>query len=811
MGRRRRTAEAAKRRVDKRAPKNVDARGYQLDYVEHEKKNEMFEKFYKEQGFMTDEEFELFMKSLREPLPTTFRLAGFKGQSEELMKLLQSEYFSKLLGQTDGDTEMVPPIQLPWYPDGLAWQINFGRKEIRQSEVLKELKQFLISETETGNISRQEAVSMIPPLVLDVQPHHRVLDMCAAPGSKTAQLIEMLQKNGDQQDADAGFVIANDADNKRCYLMCHQVRRLESTKFAVINHDAQLLPGMKYSTPDGPKLLRFDRILADVPCTGDGTFRKNVDAWQKWNAAAGHALNPVQRRVLKRGLELLEVGGRLVYSTCSMNPVEDEAVLATVLLQDGFANRVKLVDISDQLPGLKYLQGRKTWKVMTRAGEFYESFSDVPEKVQSFIRPHAFPPKAEDADALHLERCIRILPHMQNTGGFFVAVLEKVNVEDIAEETVNESKLMEADDTTADAKSTHEPDGNSTTAKLSNETDDNATTAMSTNETDESSTNTTSATETNNDSSTVTAKNTDKSSKVRQPGRTENQRLFRDPDNPPPLKKQKLQGFKEDPFIFLTGEEELWPPIRDFYQWGDSFPVGLLMARSNEGKKRNLYFVSTAIKDLVLLNGDHVKFINLGMKILNRSVSKYCVCDYRLVQEGIESIERYCGSRTVNVAASDLILLLKHENPFRGKFTKDVQNSLDKLEQGSVLLLYKPTDGDGSANNYPSITLRVCGWLGVVTMRTFLSKHEREHILRLFHEEIKDPEKSVSMKAINAEAVSPVEIVPDEEDSEELQTKASDEDLPGKSELDGKNGDEKLIETSDSGQVLAETDSLLVN
>lgn len=65
----------------------------------------------------------------------------------------------------------------PRYPDNLAWQLNLTRKDIRRCEAYWQLHQFLISETETGNISRQEAVSMIPPVVLDVQPHHKVINV----------------------------------------------------------------------------------------------------------------------------------------------------------------------------------------------------------------------------------------------------------------------------------------------------------------------------------------------------------------------------------------------------------------------------------------------------------------------------------------------------------------------------------------------------------------------------------------------------------------------------------------------------------
>ncbi|KAF1578386.1 UNVERIFIED_CONTAM: tRNA (cytosine(34)-C(5))-methyltransferase, partial [Eudyptes robustus] len=76
-----------------------------------------------------------------------------------------------------------------------AYQINASRAEVRSVEALKSLHEFLIIETEIGNISRQEAVSMVPPLLLDVKPEHLILDACASPGSKTTQIIEMMHRN----------------------------------------------------------------------------------------------------------------------------------------------------------------------------------------------------------------------------------------------------------------------------------------------------------------------------------------------------------------------------------------------------------------------------------------------------------------------------------------------------------------------------------------------------------------------------------------------------------------------------------------
>lgn len=167
--------------------------------------------------------------------------------------------------------------------------------------------------------------------------------------------------------------------------------------------------------------MKFDRILCDVPCSGDGTIRKNYDVWTKWNVANGNNFHGIQLRIAKRGLEMLKKDGILVYSTCSLNPIEDEAVIASLLnLSEGGA---QLEDVSNVLPNLKYRKGLENWKVMTREMVCVESIDSVQDKYKSQIRKSLFPPK--NAHQLNLNRCLRVLPHLQNTGGFFVAVIRK--------------------------------------------------------------------------------------------------------------------------------------------------------------------------------------------------------------------------------------------------------------------------------------------------------------------------------------------------------------------------------------------------
>lgn len=124
--------------------------------------------------------------------------------------------------------------------------------------------------TDNGNITRQEAVSMVPPLALDVQPHHYCLDMCAAPGSKTSQLLEVVNRSlADEDERRHGLVVANDADTDRAYMLVHQCRRINSPLLVVTTHKGQLFPST-YPQHQKDGQLLFDRVLCDVPCSGQG-------------------------------------------------------------------------------------------------------------------------------------------------------------------------------------------------------------------------------------------------------------------------------------------------------------------------------------------------------------------------------------------------------------------------------------------------------------------------------------------------------------------------------------------------------------
>lgn len=171
---------------------------------------------------------------------------------------------------------------------------------------------------------------MIPPLLLDVQPHHYVLDVCAAPGSKSVQLLEALQmprESSSSTNRSPGLLIANDSDAKRCHMLVHQsLHRIPAAGMMVTNHDASQMPGFrlplvvpgaessakKYYEP-----LMFDRILADVPCSGDGTLRKNVGIWRDWTAGNGTGLHSSVPLLASINAELIVDSPGCNYGFCS--------------------------------------------------------------------------------------------------------------------------------------------------------------------------------------------------------------------------------------------------------------------------------------------------------------------------------------------------------------------------------------------------------------------------------------------------------------------------------------------------------------
>lgn len=415
-----------KRRRTAKKPGTSDATITKQDdrvpYQQIVQSNDLFLAYYRQSGVCHDEaDFEAFVGALRRPLPSSFRVSRMHLMRDQIDAKLHAfaSSINALLSTfaTDQSSEdnCLGLRPLKWHPS--AWQLTSSRSVLKRDTAYTDFHAWLVNCTEAGEITRQEVVSMIPPMLLDVKRGMRVVDLCAAPGSKTSQLIEYLHQSEGEVLTELGFVLANEIERDRAYMLVHHVKRLQSPCLVVCSHDATLLPNIPDATSyDGR--LHFDRVLADVPCSGDGTLRKNPAIWRSWTPAQGIGLHPLQVRILERAIKLVDPvkGGRVVYSTCSLNPVENEAVVLAVL--QGRSN-AKLVDA--KIDGFRTRPGMRTWQVMLKGGSSVNSIDDLPEDIRPKFPSTIFPDPSTDVP---LERCLRVMPQDQDTGAFFVAVID---------------------------------------------------------------------------------------------------------------------------------------------------------------------------------------------------------------------------------------------------------------------------------------------------------------------------------------------------------------------------------------------------
>lgn len=677
---------------------------------------------------------------------------------------------------------------------------------------------------------------MIPPLLMDVKPGMTVLDLCAAPGSKAAQLIEMvhggeesrlqkvLAKKKEEQGHDTGsnrrmeaeemeeaaegssddysddgrttgLLIANDADYKRAHMLIHQMKRLNSPNLIVTNHDATIFPSIKLPsepvpegvTPRG-RYLKFDRILADVPCSGDGTCRKNLNVWKEWNPGNALGLFATQVRILVRALQMLKVGGRVVYSTCSMNPVENEAVIASAIDRCGGLSKVHIVDCSDALPKLKRRQGLSTWKVMDKQGKIWQSWSDVEEeKAKNGLEglgrlAEAMFPPVDPAEKIPFERCIRVYPHLQDTGAFFITVLGKKSeirarpeaenkrteppssIIALAEEieakptdSVNPIEKLNTLDTIAPPQANGDDEGLSAAARQNKEIAPSEGTTSQKRELDA---------QADAGMATKRIKTRDEVDEPAPQGAEDRQVHWPPPPgalldisrpsaldslsnpalpssrNPQQQQKKKraAQPF-EEPFLYLTPDHEELQSIYSFYNLSPSFPRDRFMVRNASGNPvKTIYYTSTLARDILTENqGKGIKFVHCGIKMfVKQDVQKVGVCKWRIQTEGLPIVEGWVGEeRVVRLWKKKTLktLLLEMFPKVDGDGWKglgEIGERVRDVEMGCCVLRVDPNKDEDGFDERLVLPL----WRSLHSLNLMLPKEDRKAmLLRLYNDD----------------------------------------------------------------------------
>ncbi len=200
--------------------------------------------------------------------------------------------------------------QTPWCDEGL-W--------VKTKDNLSKIMEHVL-----GYFFIQNASSMIPPMVLNPSEINKILDLCASPGAKTTQIAGMMKNRGS--------VVANDINETRLKALRGNLQRCGVVNTVVTSYLGELF----WKTN-----MKFDKILVDAPCTGTGTMNPRILA--ETSIGSIKKLSSLQKSILESASKCLEDGGTIVYSTCSLEPEENEEVIDFAL--DNLGLKAEKIDL----------------------------------------------------------------------------------------------------------------------------------------------------------------------------------------------------------------------------------------------------------------------------------------------------------------------------------------------------------------------------------------------------------------------------------------------------------------------------------
>jgi NOL1/NOP2/sun family putative RNA methylase len=285
-------------------------------------KYEMKELFEKRMRMLLpdSEDFSNFEKIIHTRPRRFIRCNTLKISSEELFKRLSKKWM----------------VEQPFMKHK---EIMIVESELKPGELGNSVEHLL------GYFYVQEISSMLPPLVLKPEPGEFVLDLCSSPGSKTTQMAAMMKNEG--------TIIANDIKLDRVKILSANLERCGVMNTIITRND-----GVGLCERLAKKKFKFDKILLDVPCSGEGTLRSSPKTFKMWNYKVVKKLSREQRKIFVNALKCLKKGGEVVYSTCTHSPEENEEVVNFIV--ENFSVSVENVNLPLKCrPGIKEWNGKK--------------------------------------------------------------------------------------------------------------------------------------------------------------------------------------------------------------------------------------------------------------------------------------------------------------------------------------------------------------------------------------------------------------------------------------------------------------------
>lgn len=236
---------------------------------------------------------------------------------------------------------------------------------------------------EAGAYYLQEPSAMLPARILDPKPGETVLDLCAAPGGKSTQLAALMEGRG--------CLVCNEINPSRARILSRNIERMGMAHAYVTNASPDFLANRW--------ALQFDKILVDAPCSGEGMFRKDTAARTEWKDNSPRQCAQRQLSILESAAALLRPGGRLIYSTCTLNEVENEGVIQQFVLRHPAFH---LVPFSVP-PEISAPEGMaRVWPHLHRGEGHFAALLEKEGNEESSIKPMN-QPAAEDRAAANLK------------------------------------------------------------------------------------------------------------------------------------------------------------------------------------------------------------------------------------------------------------------------------------------------------------------------------------------------------------------------------------------------------------------------
>lgn len=280
-------------------------------------------------GGLPDLDLDLLLEAYERPLPEGFRVNTLKAPEERVLERLRSRGYE------------IEPI--PW--------ARYGYIASGGGDLGKTLEHVL------GLIYIQGPVSMAPVEALDPRPGDIVLDLCAAPGSKSTQIAQLL--------GGEGVLVANDVSYDRVKALSSNLQR-----FGVLNCVITLADGRSY-----PRFARefFDKVLVDAPCSSLGIVSKNWGIARSWSLRVVKRLSELQKRLILSAFDCLKPGGAMIYSTCTLTVEENELVVNWLL-----ENREDARVVEVNLDGLRWRPGLTEYGSLRLRSELSKTLRIMP-------------------------------------------------------------------------------------------------------------------------------------------------------------------------------------------------------------------------------------------------------------------------------------------------------------------------------------------------------------------------------------------------------------------------------------------------